>query len=144
MGNTKGIKILIHNKLEHRLKRKNNALVYYHDSEKANRIVSAKSNGHCVLAEPGDYIAIKVAPGHGELEQCPVVLPETMDFEFIPGEKCNILISQLTHEGSKRTVLTIPEGLPTWELKLIYATNAIKYGKDDNVTIGDDKPGINP
>lgn len=90
-----------------------------------------------------DYLHISVDRGPGYLwNDCLISLPSWVDFDFSSQGKLGVTHSN----GTNRTILRIPPGLPGWELKItmpagslsILPLNAVN---GDNVTISDNGSG---
>jgi len=95
----------------------------YHHSTGSAHIISQNSSIALPLREvgQGDYLHISVVIGPGDLEyDCWVDLPSRLDFQF--SSTRNITTFVFTHHGD-RSLLKIPPGPPTWQLKLTRPTN---------------------
>lgn len=95
----------------------------YHHSTGSAHIISQNSSITLPLREvgQGDYLHISVVSGPGDLEyDCWVDLPSRLDFQFTSAGKVTIFV--FTHHGD-RSLLKIPPGPPTWQLKLTRPTN---------------------
>jgi hypothetical protein len=95
----------------------------YHHSTGSAHIISQNSSITLPLREvgKGDYLHISVVIGPGDLEyDCWVDLPSRLDFQF--SSTRNITTFVFTHHGN-RSLLKIPSGPPTWQLKLTRPTD---------------------
>lgn len=105
------IAITVWNRL---VKEKRDINVYHHANRSAH-IISYNNSLACGIrpVQTDDYLHISVVSGPGYLKHfCILDMPAFMDFKFTPmGE------ATLMHQGS-RTLLRIPPGPPTWELKM--------------------------
>lgn len=129
----KKIDITVWNKL---IKEKRDINMYHH-SNKSAHIISCNSSLTRGIKpmEENDYLHISVGRGPGYLKHyCILNLPSFLDFRFsITGEAI------LIHSG-ERTLLQIPPGPPTWELKMTIPSR-LSSGDTLNgnyITIGDD------
>jgi hypothetical protein len=129
---TEGFYMTIENKL---VKERRDINVYHHATRSAH-IISFNSTIILPLrAIPQeDYLHVSVLSGPGYLNgDCLINLPSWVDFDFTSGRNVT-----LSHLGA-RTILKIPRGLPTWELKMIRPTGLSFTGPlgEDKVTIGE-------
>jgi hypothetical protein len=125
--------ITVENKL---ISEKRDINVYHHSSRGAHII---SYNGSLTLSlgavEDNDYLHISVTRGPGNLwKGCVIDVPSWPDFEFSSEGHVTV-----THSG-KRTLLRIPPGPPTWQLK-ITRRNKVRQIWGDKVTVGNDGPG---
>lgn len=134
---TKKVDITVWNKL---IKEKRDINVYHH-SNKSSHILSCNSSltRDIKTKEENDYLHISVGRGPGYLKYyCFLDLPSFLDFRFsLTGEAI------LTHSG-ERTLLQIPPGPPTWELKMTIP-NRLSSGDTLNgnyITISDAQEGV--
>jgi hypothetical protein len=127
----KEIKIIIENKL---LIEKRDMNVYHHASKSAHMICFESSiTLPLKTVIENDYLHISIVSGPGRLEgNCVVNLPSWIDFELSSAGDAAI-----THSGD-RTLLKIPPGPPTWQLKMTRSLDSIIDQLSDRVTIGDD------
>ena len=80
-----------------------------------------------------DYLHISIVSGPGRLEgNCVVNLPSWIDFELSSAGD-----AALTHSGD-RTLLKIPPGPPTWQLKMTRSLDSIIDQSLARITVGDD------
>ena len=110
----------------------------YHHSTGSAHIISQNSSITLPLREvgQGDYLHISVVSGPGDLEyDCWVYLPSRLDFQF--SSTGNVTTFVFTHHGD-RSLLKIPPGQPTWQLKLTRPTNLSSNSRlnKDNVIVG--------
>ncbi len=128
----KKMDITIHNRL---LKEKRDINVYHHSFQSAH-IVSANSSVTRSIepAAKDDFLHISPVIGPGRLKNwCVLDLPCFIDFRFTPAGEVI-----LEHSG-ERTLIRVPPGLPTWELKMTIP-NRLPFADSVNgshVTIGD-------
>ncbi|UCH93509.1 MAG: hypothetical protein JSV88_25000 [Candidatus Aminicenantes bacterium] len=128
----KEINVIIENKLN---MEKRDMNVYHHSTRSAH-MISHDSSITLPLrpALEGDYLHISVVSGPGHLTNKSVVnLPSWADFEF--SSVGNVAI---THTGN-RTLLKIPPGPSTWQLRMTRSINSFINRSSDRVTIGDDQ-----
>lgn len=107
----KRMDITIHNRL---IKEKRDINVYHHSLQSAH-IVSANSSLTRSIepAANDDFLHISPVVGPGRLKNwCILDMPCFINFNFTPAGEVN-----LEHCG-ERTLIRIPPGLPTWELKM--------------------------
>ena len=142
--------------VENKFRKGRRGIIVYDSSEKQDWILPWKNNGQgtklkkfMLPADSGkddDYLNIAVAPGGGKLGRSKIVLPANIPFTFIPGGIDSITIIP----SGDRVYIKIPEGPPTWQLKIMKPSEPIGYlmGDDStppensgNVTVGDDGPG---
>ena len=127
----KKINIIIENKL---IIEKRDMNVYHHAGRSAHMI--SHDSSITLPLKPiieDDYLHISIVSGPGNLENKSVVnLPSWLDFELSSAGDAAV-----THSG-ERTILKIPPGPPTWQLKM---TRSLDSGIDqpwDRVIVGDD------
>ncbi|MGD2085198.1 MAG: hypothetical protein PVH61_03345 [Candidatus Aminicenantes bacterium] len=89
----------------------------FHHSTRSAHIISHNSSITLPLRNAGenDYLSISVVKGPGYLwTVCVIGLPTGVDFDF--SSEGNLTV---THSSNaRRTLLKIPPGPPTWELKI--------------------------
>ncbi len=127
------IDITVQNRL---VKEKRDINVYHHANRSAHIISSNSSLTRGIKpAEADDYLHISVVSGPGHLRHyCVLDLPAFLDFRFsLIGE------ATLLHQGG-RTLLRIPPGPPTWELKMTIPSQSpfIRPRTEDYITVADD------
>lgn len=109
----------------------------YHRSTRSAHIISFNNSFTLPFKIAGetDYLHISAVSGPGRLKNnCWIDLPSWADFEFSSEGRVT-----LTHAG-ERTLLKIPPGLPTWQLRITKPSNA--HGAQvDTVTVGNVEPG---
>ena len=117
----------------------------YHYSTRSAHIISHNSSITLPLrnAAENDYLYISVVKGPGYLwTACVIGLPSWMDFDF--SSEGNLTV---THSGNvKRTLLKIPPGPPTWELKIarspgLKSIGPLTVANAENVFISDNGTG---
>jgi hypothetical protein len=131
---TKHINITI----ENRLAMEKRDMNVYHHAGKSAHMISHESSIILPLrpAIEDDYLHISIVNGPGRLEgNCVVSLPSWLDFDLSSAGDAAI-----THSGD-RTLLKIPPGLPTWQLKMTRSIDSIINQPSDRVTVGDDLLG---
>jgi hypothetical protein len=85
-------------------------------------------------SEEEDYLHISVVCGPGHLANKSILnLPSWVDFEF--SSEGNIIVSH----SDNRTILKIPPGPSTWQLKITRSITSNINQEIDHVTIGDDR-----
>lgn len=107
--------------------------VYHHASGSAH-IISFYSSITIPFGtiEEDDYLHISVVSGPGNLwKDYLIALPSWINFEFSTEGKIT-----LSHSGA-RTLLNVPPGPPTWQLKMTRQTGIIHKQTPVHVTIGD-------
>jgi hypothetical protein len=127
----KEINITIENKLGMEKRDMN----VYHYSTRSAHMISHDSSITLPLKPiiEDDYLYISIVRGPGRLEgSCVVNLPSWIDFELSSAGDAAI-----THSG-ERTILKIPPGPPTWQLKMTRALDSLIDQPWDRVTVGDD------
>jgi hypothetical protein len=130
---TKKVNITVWNKL---IKEKKYVNVYHHSNRRAYIISYNNSLTRDIKPiEEDDYLHISVVSGPGSFStDCVLNLPSFMDFKFwASGEVA------LFHSG-KRTLLKIPPGPPTWELKMTMPKLSPTFApmNGDHITISSD------
>lgn len=128
------VDIIVENKL---IKEKRDIHVY-HQSTRSAHIISRSSSITLPLKSvmEDDYLYISVVRGPGNLWKESVIdLPSWADFEFSLEGKAVI-----THSG-KRTLLKVPPGPPTWQLKMMRPDESPIVQKSDHIIIGEDDKG---
>jgi hypothetical protein len=128
----KEINVTIENKLVMEQRDMN---VYHHSTRSAHLIGHNSSITLPLrLAVEGDYLHISIVSGPGNLENKSVInLPAWADFELSSDGKLTAI-----HSGD-RTLLKIPPGPPTWQLKLTPSVTSIIKKPSDRIIIGDDQ-----
>ena len=128
----KEINISVENKLS---MEKRDMNVYHHSTGSAHMI--SHNTSITLPLKPvidDDYLHISIVIGPGHLENNSVVnLPSWVDFEF--SSRGDVIV---THCGD-RTLLKIPPGPPTWQLKMTQSVTPSINRSWDHVTIGDDR-----
>jgi hypothetical protein len=130
----KKINITVENKL---LLDKRDMNVYHHSTRSAYMISydSAITLPLRPLLED-DYVHISVVSGPGHLENNSVVnLPSWVDFEF--SSRGDVIV---THCGD-RTLLKIPPGPPTWQLKMTPSVTSLSNKLSDHIIVCDEQLG---
>jgi hypothetical protein len=107
--------------------------VYHHSARSANMISHSSSITLALrTVEEDDYLHLSVVSGPGRLRKdCVIDLPSWADFEFSSVENGAII-----HSGN-RTLLKIPPGPPTWQLKITRPSEQMNAPIDDYLIIGD-------
>jgi hypothetical protein len=117
----------------------------YHHSTHSAHIISHNSSVTLPLRNAGenDYLYISVVKGPGYLwTACVVGLPTWVDFDF--SSEGSLVV---THSSdAKQTLLKIPPGPPTWELKITRPADLSSIGPltavlAESVTISDNGIG---
>ncbi len=126
--------------VENKLVTEKRAINVYHHATQGVHIISHRGSITLPLksAETDDYLHVSALRGPGRLwSNCILDVPSWIDFEFEPEGKVTVTV---THKGN-RTLLKIPPGLPTWQLKI---TRPVKQlpgdsspGSNDRVIIGE-------
>jgi len=126
------INITVENKL---VLEKRDMNVYHHSTRSAHMI--SHNNSITLPLQTSlddDYLHISVVSGPGHLTNKSVLsLPAWVDFELSSEGKLVV-----AHSGD-RTLLKIPPGPSTWQLKMTRSTTSIINRSADRVTIGDDQ-----
>jgi hypothetical protein len=135
---TKKIEIAVENRLT-ALKRDINV---FHFSTRSAHIISYNSTITLSMGTPGssDYLQVSAARGPGHLwKHCLIRLPSWADFEFTTGGNVTFTHSHNSHG----TLLKIPPGPPTWELKITGSPALSPGGKSlitgNYITISDNE-----
>lgn len=126
--------------VENRLTALKRDINVFHFSTRSAHIISYNSSITLPLGTPGssDYLQLSAARGPGHLwKHCLIRLPSWVDFEFTTSGKVTFIHSLNSHS----TLLKIPPGPPTWELK-ITGSPALSTGNKspttgDYITISD-------
>ena len=133
----KEFKVAVENRLT-ALKRDINV---FHHSTRSAHIISYNSSITLPLGTPGssDYLQVSAAWGPGHLwKHCLIRLPSWADFEFTTDGSITFIHSPNNHT----TLLKIPPGPPTWELKitgsLALSPRNQSPASGDYITISDD------
>jgi len=128
----KEINVTIENKL---VLEKRDMNVYHHSTRSAHLI--SHNNSITLPLRPSleeDYLHISVVSGPGHLINKSVLnLPAWADFEFSSEGKIKVVHSD------DRTLLKIPPGPSTWQLKMTRSFTSIIDQAVDRVTVGDDQ-----
>ena len=99
----------------------------FHHSTRSAHIISHNSSITLPLQSAGerDYLYISVVKGPGYLwTACVIGLPTWVDFDFSSEGRLTV-----THSGNGRqTLLKIPPGPPTWELKITRSPGLSSFG----------------
>ena len=134
---TKKIEIAVENRLT-AVKRDINV---YHFSSRSAHIISYNSSITLSLGPPGnsDYLQVSAARGPGHLwKHCLIRMPSWADFEFTTSGSVTFIHAHDSHS----TLLKIPPGPPTWELKITgspaLSTGNQAHSTRDYITISDD------
>ena len=101
--------------VENKLVKDKRGINVYHHSTRSAHLISHNSSITLPLGTVGkdDYLHISLVSGPGNLwKDCVINVPSWADFEFSSDGKIT-----LAHRG-ERTILTIPPGPPTWQLKI--------------------------
>jgi hypothetical protein len=125
-------------KIENRLAMEKREINVYHCFNRSAHMISHDSSIILPLRSvlEDDYLHISVLSGPGPLGgKCMVDLPSWLDFEFSPGGELAV-----THSGD-RTLLKIPPGPPTWQLKMTRSPTSPVKQTSDRIIVGDDQPG---
>ena len=128
------VDIIVENKL---IKEKRDIHVY-HQSTRSAHILSRSSSITLPLetTDEEDYLYISVVRGPGNLWKESVInLPSWADFEFSLEGKAVI-----AHSGN-RTLLKVPPGPPTWQLKMMRPNESSIIQKSDHIIIGENDKG---
>jgi len=137
----KGVDITIKNKLTVGERDIN----VFHYSTRSAHIISHNSSITLPLGNSNekDYLYISVVKGPGYLwTSCVIGLPTWVDFDF--SSEGNLTV---THSGAaKQTLLKIPPGPPTWELKITRPAGLLSIGplievREESVFISDNGTG---
>jgi hypothetical protein len=117
----------------------------FHYSTRSAHIISHNSSITIPLRNSieNDYLYISVVKGPGYLwTSCVIGLPTWADFDF--SSEGNLIV---THSSaSKQTLLKIPPGPPTWELKItnpvgLSSIGPLTAGQLESVIISDNGTG---
>lgn len=129
----KKFNITVRNKL---IKEKTYVNLYHHSNRSAYIISYNSSITRPIKSvEEDDYLHISVVSGTGSfINNCILDLPSFMDFKFWAAGKMTLF-----HSG-KRTLLRIPPGPPTWEIKMTIPklSPSIDPVNGDDIIIGND------
>jgi hypothetical protein len=131
--------------VENKLIAEKRDLNVYHQSTQSAHIISHNSSIPLPLGSNGekDYLHISVVKGPGYLEKnCLIDMPSWADFDFTSKESVTAISISHSHDpDGARTVLKIPPGPPTWELKITRSASLDFNGqftkKRDYVVISD-------
>jgi hypothetical protein len=128
----KEINVIIENKL---VLEKRDMNVYHHSTRSAHLI--SHNNSITLPLQPSvedDYLHISVVSGPGHLINKSILnLPAWADFEFSSEGKIFLVHSD------DRTLLKIPPGPSTWQLRIKQSITSIINQAVDRVTVGDDQ-----
>ncbi len=128
----KEINVTIENKL---ILEKRDMNVYHHSTRSAHLI--SHSNSITLPLRPSvedDYLHISVVSGPGHLINKSILnLPAWADFEFSSEGKI------ILFHSDNRTLLKIPPGPSTWQLRMTRSSTSIINQVADRVTVGDDQ-----
>jgi hypothetical protein len=119
----KKINITIENKL---VIEKRDINVYHHSTRSAH-MISYNSTITLPLktTDEHDYLYFSIVCGPGSMERRSVVdLPSWLNFEFLSEGKLTV------QHADQRTLLRIPPGLPSWQLKLTRSPTCTKKTAD--------------
>ena len=133
---TKQIKITIENKL---VQEERDMNVYHHSTRSAH-MISYNSSVTLPLKPviEEDYLHVSIVSGPGHLQgKCVVNLPSWVDFEF--SSRGDVMV---VHFGD-RTVLKVPPGPTTWQLRMTRSLASLMEKAADRVIIGEDQTGEN-
>ena len=133
---TKQINITIENKL---VLEERDMNVYHHSTRSAH-MISYNSSVTLPLRPTfeDDYLHVSIVSGPGHLEgKCVVNIPSWVDFEF--SSRGDVTVA---HFGD-RTLLKVPPGPPTWQLRMTRSLSSLINKAADHVIIGDGQPGEN-
>ena len=112
----------------------------YHQSTRSAHLISYNSSITLPLGtvEESDYLYISAVRSNGNLwKTCLINIPSWADFEFSSDGKVAIAHSN----DADRTILKVPPGPPTWQLKMTQSTAVLMGKLSDNIIIGDSGPG---
>lgn len=128
----KEINVTIENKL---VLEKRDMNVYHHSTRSAHLI--SHNNSITLPLQPSvedDYLHISVVSGPGHLiNKSILIIPAWADFEISSEGKVSV-----AHLGD-RTLLKIPPGPSTWQLRMTRSSTSIINRAVDRVTVGDDQ-----
>jgi len=122
--------------IENRLVREKRDMNVYHHSTRSAHMISHDSSITLPLKTviEDDYLHISIVSGPGHLQSKSVVnLPSWVDFEISSAADVTVVHSD------DRTLLKIPPGPPTWQIKMTRELSTLIYQPSDRVTICDDK-----
>ncbi len=132
----KKINITVENKL---LMEKRDMNVYHHSTRSAYMI--SYDSAITLPLRPlidDDYVHISVVSGPGLLENNSVVnLPSWVDFEF--STRGDVIVVHF----EDRTLLKVPPGLSTWQLRMTHSLFSLIEKAADRVIIGEGQVGEN-
>jgi hypothetical protein len=109
--------------------------IYHHGAQSAH-LISYNRTLTLPLApvETGDYLHISIVSGPGPLtRETRIDLPWGMDFEFTVEGKAAVIHS----DESKRTLLKIPAGPATWQLRVTRCTGKRHFPGPGCITVSD-------
>lgn len=125
--------------IENQLVTEKRDISIFHHSTRSAHFISYNSSITLPLRSDGedDYLHISVVSGPGNLWiDCVIKVPSWANFEFSSEGKLTVIHPN----DGPGTLLKIPPGPPTWELKITRPTglSPIDPLSVNNVTIGDD------
>jgi hypothetical protein len=123
--------------VENKLIKEKRDINVYHQSTRSAHIISRSSSITLPLkpVKEDDYLHISVVSGPGHLwKDCWIDLPSWMNFEFTLEGK-----GVINHWGD-RTLLKIPPGPPTWQLKMTRPNLDTRMQTLVHITISDSMP----
>lgn len=124
--------------VENKLIKEKRDIQVYHQSTRSAHIISRSSSITLPLRtiEEDDYLYISIVRGPGNLwKDCLINLPSWADFEFSLEGKVAI-----THSAN-RTLLKVPPGPPTWQLKMTRPNDSSVITMSDHIIVSDDEKG---
>ena len=124
--------------VENKLRKDKRSINVYHHSTKGAHIISHNSSITLPLRTDGedDYMHISVVRGPGNLWKDSLInLPSWVDFECSSERKITV-----TH-SSERTLLKIPPGPPTWQLKMTRPNGSLEEQTPDHIIVSDNGGG---
>jgi hypothetical protein len=87
-------------------------------------------------AAADDYLHVSIVNGPGHLERkCVVNLPSWIDFEF--SSRGDVTVAR----SGERTLLKLPPGPPTWQLRMTRSSSSHKGKAPGRITIGEGRSG---
>ena len=126
--------------VENKLIQEKRYINVYHQSTRSAHLISYNSSITLPLgtAAENDYLYISAVRSHGNIwKACLIDVPSWADFELSIDGKVAVVHSN----GKDRTILKIPPGPPTWQLKMTQSTAAFMGKLSDNVIVGDNDAG---
>jgi hypothetical protein len=122
--------------IENRLVLEERDMNVYHHSTRSAHMISHNSSITLPLRPviEDDYLHVSIVSGPGHLEgKCVVNLPSWVDFEFF--SQGNVTVAH----SSDRTLLKVPPGPPTWQLRMTRSLSSLIDKSMDHVIIGEDQ-----